>query len=289
MLKKDLVTDRVLLERILLGKTQEPISLDNWVAFVNSVTFSPENTLFYLDVLKYFYCYQLTCSKFGYGSNISGPLVNIVGIPGLIVLECNGTNESELKIWSERTCTSLVNTYVKAGSDLELNVSSKIRSDLLTHFNAGKYHPTIFNDIKEAVFASVVLNDMPKFKTAALDQNIELQHRRLRLYGGIICTIGITALYASLLSSTSSQYYRLLGLPLTYYLFLFYFQHKAKFCVTFADRKSRNVKGYMGVAEVKDEYACEYQGRRSKKIKSQSLLGGIILLIIFFVVPPYNW
>jgi len=210
-------------------------------------------------------------------------------VDGIDDLNISINTEAELQQWSEQVCTRLLDTYIKAGSSMEVNLSAKIRQDCLSLYQSGKHHPSIFMPCIDSFTISIITNDLPKFKAFALDRNIEIQHRNLRLLGLVLSLAASLAFYISMLASKSSQYYRLLGLPLLLGIFWFYFQWQAKFCVSFADRKKKNTKGYMGVGIIEDEYACQYQGKRSKMIKTRAITTTIILYIILFVVPPYQW
>ena len=289
-MKKQIITDKELLVNILLGLTKDPISRDQWLDFVENTTYSPENTLLYLDIWKYTYTYHEICKTIGIASNIKDQqTIDVASVPGMQDYSFHDVkNEDDLKKWSEQICTKLIDKYIKSGAELEINISSKIRTECTSDPKNGKFHPNGFVSVKMSIFDNMVANDLTKFKAVALDQNIAIEHRRLRLLGGILMVGGIILMYSLLLSSNASQYYRLLGQPLTYYLFLFYFQYRAKFCVTFAGAKHRNVKGYTGIL-TEDEYTCQYQKKRAIKIKLKSHLGGTLLLILLFVVPPYNW
>ena len=86
-----------------------------------------------------------------------------------------------------------------------------------------------------------------------------------------------------------TQYYRLFAFPLWYVVFVSWFQYRAKFCVTFAGAKRKNTKGYYGVTMIEDEYACKYQGNKSKNMKQKSIICALAATILVLAIPPYQW
>ena len=284
---KKLSTDKDLLSNILLNKTKVPITRERWLEFVES-SYTAENTMCYIDLLIFFEKYHSICGQIGLSSNITDEIVSIPPISGMIDFETSAAdNEFGLKNWSETICIKLVDKYIKVGSKKEVNLSSKIRDECLAQFRNGKYHPSIFKEVKDAVFEIMIVNDLPKFKAIALDQNIELQHRRMRAIAGFIFTGVSIALYTFFIANSLSQYYRFIGFPALFCVFVCYFQWKAKFCIGLADIKQRNTKGYVGLAAIEDEYACQYQSQRSLTIKLKSFACAATVFIILFALPPY--
>ena len=287
-MNKPILSDKDLLIKILTGNTKDPISLEDWTDFVKNTTLSIENTLLFINICKFTETFDNLCKSINLASNLKEEVVVTKAINGLFDYQCSITDESGLKEFAERISNQLITKFIKAGSEFEVNLSSKIRTDCLSELSSGKHHPNSFVGIKNSIFADILLNDLPQFKEKALNQNIAAEHRRMRFFLGLVTLSSLLMTYSLLLAYNATQYYRLLGLPMTYYVFLFYFQYKAKFCVTFAGAGRRNVQGYSGIA-VEDEYACKYQKNRAKNIKIKSWVGGLVLLIILFVVPPYKW
>ena len=285
---KTLIGDRELLRNILSNKTKDPISRDIWIRFVQS-TYTVENTMILLNIMKFVEVYHFTCSKIGLSSNITEEVVIFPSAEGMMLFECTAIDENKLKDWCGDICLALIDTFIKIGSPNEINLSSKVRDDCLQQYRNGKYHPSIFKDVKESIQKSVIENDLPKFKEFALDQNIELQHRRIRGMAAIFNGILTFVFYGFMLAYGVQQYYRLLGFILIFGAFIGYFQWSAKFCVYFADKKQKNTSGYTGLKRIEDDYACQYQGKRSKVIKMKTMACTLTVLAIFFVLPPYNF
>ena len=277
-----------LLQNILSGKTKEPISRENWISYVKSA-YTVENTLFLMDIRRFGELYQKCCDKIGIPSNIAKGLKPLSVIDGMICTDCYAATETLLKIWAEDICSKTVETYIKVGSKFEINIASKLREDCLRKHRRGEHNPSLFFEIEEAFQASILANDFPKFKLFTLDQNIEVQHVYLRLYFALVFAGFASLLFGLLMGFSCAQYYRLFGFPLLYVVFVSYFQYRAKFCVTFAAAKRKNTKGYYGVSVIEDEYACKYQGNKSKNMKQKSVLYALAATIVFFVVPPYQW
>ena len=286
--KKAVTTDRQLLREILAGTTKSPITRDRWLEFVAGA-YSKENTVAFVELSTYFEVYHKLCNSISLNSNISEPIVTLLPVAGMISFENSVNSENELKKWSEDICNLLITKYLKKGAEIQLNLSDKESSECLKLCGSGKYHPNIFKDILESILLMMVENDLPKFKSYALDENMKAKHRLIRLISGLVIAFGATVLYGFLLEYKLSQYYRFLGFPLLVTMFLSYFQWKAKFCVVFSKLKVQNTGGYVGVSNIEDDYACAYQGKRAETIYKKSLASAAILFVILFVVPPYNW
>ena len=80
-----------------------------------------------------------------------------------------------------------------------------------------------------------------------------------------------------------------MGFPLLYIGFTSFLQYHLKFCTAFAGVKKINTNSYYGVKAVEDDYACRYQAKRAQNIANGGLLFGIVVTIILFVMPPYDW
>ena len=287
--RKQLISDKELIKTILTDKTKEPITRVRFLNFVKSV-YTSENTIALMELWRYTQVYHDSCTKIGLKIDIGDDdIVFINPIPEMMTIECPGQSEEDIKIWASDLAEKFVNMYVKAGASNELNLSSKVRDECLKQCNEGNRTPMIFNEVKESIVKNIIDNDLGVFRQATLDQNINKEHRRVRLIVGIVNAVLAVIFYAFLLGYNVSQYYRLLGYPLLLGMFVGYFQWKAKFCVAFSDTKKINTVGFTGMAEVTDEYSCKYQGKRSKQIKLKTILCGTLVLVILFVVPPYNW
>eukprot|EP00834_Sanchytrium_tribonematis_P000324 NODE_6_length_70510_cov_1.054395.p29 type:complete len:293 gc:universal NODE_6_length_70510_cov_1.054395:28566-27688(-) len=287
--RQSLLGDAQLVKNIFSGKTKEPITRENWLTFVES-TYTSENTILYFEFCKFNEVYHRECQKIGLNPQLSADDILIVNqLSSMQDFHSEVKDENGLKLWCEDICRNIIDKYIKIGSSLEVNISSKVRDECLDLYKKGRFHPGIFKDVQKAILDNILQNDLPKFKQLALDQNILVQHRRLR---AIFCLIFLglaTIFYGLIIGFKVSQYYRLFGFPFLYIIFICYFQWKAKFCVYFADKKQKNTKGYEGLATVEDEYACQYQGKRSSKIKKQATAATLFCFIVLFVVPPYNW
>ncbi len=280
--------DGQLVSHILTGQTKFPITRENWLRFVES-TYTTESTFLYLEILKFTQVYRDECIKIALNPNIDEDVLTLQAIDGMMDYTCSISNEMELKQWSEKICSGIIDQYVKVGAKNEVNLGSKIREDCVVAFKDGKYHPSIFKEVKHSILNTIVENDLPKFRAIALDTNLEIEHRKIRLYVGLAFGAFSIVLYTLLLAYQTSQYYRLLGLPLLFLCFIGFFQWKAKFCVQFAKQKQKNVQGYSGLQDVEDDYACQYQSKRAYKINRNAWLSTLTCAIILFVVPPYNW
>eukprot|EP00834_Sanchytrium_tribonematis_P000657 NODE_12_length_54577_cov_0.384100.p22 type:complete len:289 gc:universal NODE_12_length_54577_cov_0.384100:12613-13479(+) len=287
MKKQELIGDYQLVKKIFSGKTKDPITCQNWFLFVET-TFTTENSLCYVEICKFTEIYHRECQKIKLNSQITEEILVVGPVPGMQDFNCDIKSEDELKQWAETICSKIINKFVKTGAEMEINISSKAREECLAQIKAGRFHPLNFVDIQKSVLDDIVGNDLTKFKQFALDQNIQIQHRRWRLVGALVFLMFSGVFYGFVMGFQVEQYYRLLGLPLLYEFVIFYFQWKMKFCVVFAAKKKINTNGYQGVP-VEDEYVCEYQAQRAKKIRKKSMLIALILYIILFVVPPFKW
>eukprot|EP00835_Amoeboradix_gromovi_P005654 NODE_554_length_6758_cov_0.359964.p2 type:complete len:291 gc:universal NODE_554_length_6758_cov_0.359964:2529-1657(-) len=286
--RKSLLSDKELLKNILSGMTKEPITRDRWMEFAKSA-FTIENTNAYLEIYKFLEVYHTTCEKIGLSSNIKDDILAYPADPSLLTIECAATNELELKEWTSDISSKLINLYIKPTGEKQLNLRSKERDTCLSDFQSGNTHPSIFLDVLYSIRKMIIENDLPKFKQAALDHNIRKEHQRIRFITAVSSSVIAIALLVLFIGLNLVQYYRFLCYPSILTAFLGYFQWKNKFCVAFSDRKQVNTGGYTGLMSVDDDYACQYQSKRSKMIKIKSFSCSIVILAVFFAVPPYSF
>ena len=280
-------TDHELLRNIFTGVTKSPISRENWKSFVES-TYTVENTLAFTDISKYAEVYDRVCSLIGIPSNIEkSELLIVTQFEKNISFENEVKNEEEILNWSKSTCLKLIELYIKNGADKEVNISAELRERCLSKYSENFFHPSIFNDIKEATLLIIIENDIPLFKKNALDINIHRKIKRKRALVGSIVLCSVVIIYSCLLSFQVSQYYRLIGFPLLLWISVFLLSSYYNFCPFAA--KSNKIYSKVEVLIVADEYACKYQNKKGNRMILTSLGISIGVTILLFFVPPFNW
>ena len=285
-MKTKLVGDRELFQNILSLKTKYPLTRENWFNFIKS-NYTLENTLFHLDLQKYIEIHHDISIRMGGSSDLIVERYSMA--EGMLDIKCEAINQQEFNEWNRLVCAGLIEKYVALRAIFELNLDAEVRKECLSQFENRIFHPKIFDRIAEIILFAVIQNDLAKFKAETLDQNIQAVHVNARLAATAVFLALTIFLYIMIFQYSLPQYYRLAGFPLMCCGVSCWLQYKYKFSVALAGAKKQNIKGYLGFLVIEDDYAFVYQGKRATKVQQKTIIISLIVTIILFVVPPYQW
>ncbi|TPX58531.1 hypothetical protein PhCBS80983_g03096 [Powellomyces hirtus] len=199
---------KVDLRAIVEGKTKKPITLDEFRTFMQKVEFGSESLDFWLEVQKL---------RGDYAEALKSPVKNEVAWRDM-----------------EARQAALLHDYIAVGSSNEINISSKMRTEISHGVVDTTINPDVFLNAQKYCFDMMTDNSLPRFLKQAMT-NIgkqEVAARRRQLAVGTIGSLAIT-LVSWLYPGFKRKYRWMVMLP-AFLMFLCFFQTHLEFCVFYA-------------------------------------------------------
>lgn len=259
---------RELLLKVMLGLTKKPISKEAYLEYTKQ-KYDYENAYFMDEVLKLFKKEPTTKMK-----EYLQPI--------------------QVETGSVETLTKeqVVQLFLSANGEYELNLSEQLRSATISEVNKGYNADSLLTAFEHIVDLSLD-NKFKSFIQENALQNLHhhkvIQIKLIKFIISLVLSLGALVLMGVFLPF----YYRFLLAPLMWFTVLSYLEYKMKFCIKSARKKVQYDKSSESKQQllpkksvVEEESVCKLQKNRRSKVILISLSVGTLLTAISGI--PYQ-
>lgn len=206
---------------------------------------------------------------------------NTLGLPFDRVI-FDGFLRQEVKI--------LVDKYVLQESPSELNITSGVRTQLLSDQAANQSPVIIFTECVNEVVNNMETNAFPRFLKFASTSNIGALEARSRQRWAFGLWISFFLMNALLMWGGVNSLFRLFSIPLCFLGFTTFWQWRSKFCLVLGGKAKANY-GRPGqpVREIMEACVLKSHAQKQKEVFERSIICFCVVMVILIALPPYNF
>jgi hypothetical protein len=304
---------KITLDAIITGTTSFPLTVSELQKFMDTRTHDAENMEFLIDLVQCSERQQIYLSMLS-DDQLKNSTMSLATLKWLTyeplkvktvdkittqimnrLQAHNLTNSTSLpldpeiyKQFCQKEHKGLIDLYLSANSQKELNISANARTEALKLAQTSTMAYDAFNACFREVYANIESNAVPRFVSYVSKTNLSDRLVRKRLMMSVVTWVLVVGINAVLMVFNVNSLFRILTLPFCAGFLFASVSYRQRFCINLG-RKSV-VHGEDG-EEKKIVEACvlKSHAKKQQELKTVILIGTVAFLVILLVLPPYQF